>query len=487
MAQAVKVGIFAFVGLLILAWFILKIEDIELFQPEGRRLTAEFDSVAGLDDRAAVRVAGVRVGRVDGIELAGRKARVGLLLEQPVELPEGSFARLASTGLLGDRFVEVVPGPPGGAPLAEGAVIPGETPVTLDEAMAKLGQVGDSIQEITSSVSGGLGPQGNITELIDTFTATAEEIRQLVAANRQQVSATVGNLARASDTLAAELPQLASRMERVLDQISVILEENRPELAGSMENIRSITERLQTSVENINQITGKIAGGEGTIGKLVNSDEAHAGLVSTLDSIKGGVEDLTETLGQVRRLKVDLGLQTYYLQDVEEYQNSFRFDITPGQGKRRYRLGLVDDPRGKEKNRFERITVTRPDGTVETTTIDTFKRDDDPTYTALFGFEATRDLVVWGGLIENSGGVQLDYPLLGRKLWLSLEAFDFDRASDLNPHLRLTGEWRFHKNFFLMGGYDDFLEGSRDSLFLGGGVRWTDDTAKLLLTSAPGL
>ena len=40
----------------------------------GERVDAVFDSVAGLDDKSAVRVAGVRVGRVDGIRLQGKQA-----------------------------------------------------------------------------------------------------------------------------------------------------------------------------------------------------------------------------------------------------------------------------------------------------------------------------------------------------------------------------------------------------------------------------
>ena len=61
MSQALKVGIFMTIALVAVAYFILRIEDLTLFRPEGRRVDAVFDSVAGLDDKAPVRVAGVRV------------------------------------------------------------------------------------------------------------------------------------------------------------------------------------------------------------------------------------------------------------------------------------------------------------------------------------------------------------------------------------------------------------------------------------------
>ena len=74
MNQALKVGIFMTICLLVLGWLVLRIEDLNLWGSAGGGWTL-FDSVAGLDDKSAVRVAGVRVGRVDGIRLEGRRAR----------------------------------------------------------------------------------------------------------------------------------------------------------------------------------------------------------------------------------------------------------------------------------------------------------------------------------------------------------------------------------------------------------------------------
>ena len=74
MSSAVKVGLFATLCLLVLAYLILRVEDVELFAPTAQQVDAVFDSVAGLDDKAAVRVAGVRVGRVDGVGLDGARA-----------------------------------------------------------------------------------------------------------------------------------------------------------------------------------------------------------------------------------------------------------------------------------------------------------------------------------------------------------------------------------------------------------------------------
>lgn len=482
MSQVVKIGIFATVCLVILAVLIWKIEDINPFAEEGRRIDAVFDSVAGLDDKASVRVAGVRVGRVDAVGLDGRKARVTLFLEKPVEMPAGTFARVANLGLLGEKYIEIVPGPVGGPPLPPGAVLPGVTPPSLDDAIARINDIGDSIKAVTGSLAGSdIG--GGINRLITELEATSREIRLLVLENRANLTATVGNFQQASETLARELPVLAGQMNRTLAQIETLVADNRGNVSESLDNIRDVTDRVQTSVDNLNQITGKIARGEGTLGKLVNEDEAYNEVVSTLDSIQGGVETLSGTLGAINKFKIDLDMQGYYLGEQEESQTTFLLDIDPQDNKRLYRAGISTPPGGKRREKTETITVTNPDGTTGTTTINKITTEKSYAATGLFGYRAPNDVRLFAGLIENTGGAQIEYPLLDDRFLVSFEAFDFNRPQDLSPHLRLTGRWRFHPNLFLVGGYDDFLE--NDSYFLGGGIRWNDENIKYLLGAVP--
>jgi phospholipid/cholesterol/gamma-HCH transport system substrate-binding protein len=482
MSTAIKVGIFMTVCLVILGYLILKVEDINVFAKGGRVVTASFDSVAGLDNKAAVRIAGVRVGRVDGIDLLGRKARVLLRLDQPVPLTVGTTVGIKSLSLLGEKYVEITPGPSDAPPLAADAVIEGTTPMSIDDAMAKLNDVAESIQDVTGSLSGE-GGETSVSRLISNLEAVSAEIRDLVAANKAQVSATVGNFERFSATLADELPKLTSQIERVLAQVDSVLAENRENLKGSMENIREVTDRVQTSVDNLNQITGRIASGEGTIGKLVQSDEAHGQLMSALNSVDSGVKSLSDTLGRVQKLKLDLGIEGAYLSELEESRTVVGLNLDPQSGKF-YHVAVVDDPRGKLRDKTQVITTTLPDGTQQQETIHTLTTENETTLSAQFGFKFG-DARLRAGLFESKGGAAIDYGFLREKLWLSLEAFDFSRPDDLDPHLRLSGRWWLSPNIYLMGGYDDPLVEERDSIFFGGGIRWSDDDLKYLLGSVP--
>lgn len=490
MSQVIKVGIFALIALGLLGFFILRIEDFNPFAEDGRSVDAIFDSVAGLDDKSTIRVAGVRVGRVDGISLDGRRARAHLRLEEPLGLTEGSFARISNLGLLGDKYIELVPGPADAPLLPDGATIPGVTTPSFDDAMAKMNEVADSIQGLADPLANsitGEGPETSLSRLIENLEATTLEIRLLVETNRQQVGRTIGNFEVASAALARELPRLADQMEAVLGQVHGVIAENRGAVGTSAENIAALTEALKAPVADLTTISDRLARGEGSIGKLLNSEEAHDELVGTLDSIQGGVGQLADTLGRVGKLRLDVDLEGWVPSDSE--QDSYGgvgLTLIPNEESRRmYHVGLAQTPRGESKMKTQVITETGPDGVSETTTIETLTLEDEPVLSALVGYRWDSGLRLWTGLVEEDFGVQAEYPLFDRRFWLDFKAFSFDRQDDLDPHLRLTGKWFVNDNIYLQGGYDDPLVDEFDSLFVGGGVRWTDDDLKYLLGSVP--
>ena len=251
-----------------------------------------------------------------------------------------------------------------------------------------------------------------------------------------------------------------------------------------MEQVREATDGIRISIDNLNEISGRLARGEGTVGKLLTSEETHDSLLSTMSTIESGVKELSDTLGKVRNLKLDLGFDSYWLEDIEEARTAFSLTLDPQKNDRTYHLGLVDDPRGRVRVSTDVTTITRPDGTTETTTVRNIKTEDKATIDAQFGFQIANRTRFRAGLFQTTGGLGVDWDPV-EKFSLSLEAYDFGREEDLAPHLRLIGRWRVHPNFFLQGGYDDFLEGDRDSVFFGGGLRWSDDDLKYLLGSLP--
>ena len=116
----ILVGIFVLVGITCLSYLAIRLGKLEMFGAHGYVLFADFASVAGLKPGDPVEIAGVKIGRVEGMSLAEDKARLTLRLDDGVKLQEDVIASVRARGLIGDKFVLVSPGasdkiiPPGG-------------------------------------------------------------------------------------------------------------------------------------------------------------------------------------------------------------------------------------------------------------------------------------------------------------------------------------------------------------------------------------
>jgi len=89
---------------------------------QGYEVSAQFDSVSGIHDGSDVRIGGVKVGTIVAETLDPNTflANVRISIENAYKLPDDTVAKIVSSGLLGDKFLALVPGgseqtiPPGG-------------------------------------------------------------------------------------------------------------------------------------------------------------------------------------------------------------------------------------------------------------------------------------------------------------------------------------------------------------------------------------
>lgn len=116
----ILVGVFVLAGMVCLGYLAIRLGKIELFGTQGYVVFADFVSVAGLKLGDPIEIAGVRIGKVEGITLADDRARLTLRVTDGVKLQDDVIASVRARGLIGDKFVLVTPGasdriiPPGG-------------------------------------------------------------------------------------------------------------------------------------------------------------------------------------------------------------------------------------------------------------------------------------------------------------------------------------------------------------------------------------
>lgn len=109
----VWVGLFVLLGAAAILFLALQSANLLSlsFQPTYR-VVAKFDNIGGLKKQAAVKSAGVVVGRVESIELDDKtfQARVTLALENRYTFPKDSSLKILTSGLLGEQYIGIEPG-----------------------------------------------------------------------------------------------------------------------------------------------------------------------------------------------------------------------------------------------------------------------------------------------------------------------------------------------------------------------------------------
>lgn len=507
MSSAAKVGAFMLLVLAILGYFVLKIEDVQIGHGAGaRKVIAVFDSVAGLDNKSAVRVAGVRVGKVSSIKLRpDGKAEVTLEVDRDVVFHPGARAHVANLGLLGEKYIELDPGPSNAPviPQEQSVVLHGSQPASMDDITNQVSAIANDVKAITASLRGVMsGPAGEqrLGDIVENVRTITEQVRDLIAANRTNVDATMANARVISESLRVEIPRLANSIDRMATQMNGTVGENREDVRHIVENLKTLSADLKTTSDNLNAVTAQIRSGEGTVGKLLYSNEAHDRLTAALGSVESGVNELRNTLGRVGKMQLDLGLNGDYYAGLpatsdggDKFGNSRSavwLRLTPNPERNRfYNIELADTPYGKRNDKTIEETVTNPATGLSETTI-THQRKFDRSFlvSAQAGWNLT-PFAVRLGLIDSTGGAGVDY-YVNNRIRVTGEAFDFGhRTGDNNPHLRLYGEYVFRQEkpttptIFLRSGVDNVL--NHTAFTLGGGIRWRDDDLKYLLGSIP--
>lgn len=465
-----KVGLLVLAGSIILLYMTFAVGKYEFGEKKGYLITAEFDSVAGLDAKAAVRMAGVRIGSVEKVELVGSRARLTLRINPDVKVARGSEAVIKTMGLLGEKYVEIIPP----ERRIENMHSRGHNPGNPDETLyLKDGEM------IEVSVS-----PSDVDRLINQLSAISDDIKQVTASLRQvfgtergarsmedilaDLRGTMSNIRDFSYTLQSDGSELIMRLNELAASLNQVVSDNKDNLKVTLENVREASRNAELALSSIENITRRIERGEGTLGKLVSDDSMY----NNIDSAARGISDYTS---RIERMKTIVGFRSEYMfPDAKSY---FTLELRPRMDKY-YVLEIASDPYAK---------YTRSETVVNgTTTTVTENYNDRLRFSVMFA-KRWGNLAMRMGLIESKGGIGADYFAWGDRLKFSMDAFNFNSTEpgNENAHLKATLNYSISRVVFLNAGYDNFLNSERANMFVGLGVRFDDDDLKYLLGSVP--
>jgi len=295
-----RVGIFVLIAIAILIFLVLNASgDINPFSKK-LHLKSRFADANGLREGSEVRLAGVKVGKVEKITLlppsdVPNAPRVEALLTidsiidgQPANqrIRSDSTAQQGSPSLLGNEMlINITPGTAVGSPVSDNAVLPSSSSNTVNDFATsgtdlaqRLSKLSDEISGIVKDVKDGKGTVGRLfsdealyNNLNGTILETEDVLKQVRAGN--------GSAGRFINDPA--LYNNANEIAIQLRAISADLRAGRG-TAGKLltddelyVRINRTADRLDRSVDQINSMIAEINNGHGTLGKLIKDEQIY--------------------------------------------------------------------------------------------------------------------------------------------------------------------------------------------------------------------
>jgi phospholipid/cholesterol/gamma-HCH transport system substrate-binding protein len=134
-----SVGVFVLIGLLCIGYLTIKLGKMELLGENHYMLNARFESVSGLKAGAEVDLAGVQIGQVESISLDNERqmALVRLKIQNGVELSQDVIASVKTSGLIGDKYINISPGGSDEVLKPEDTIEETESALDIEELISK--------------------------------------------------------------------------------------------------------------------------------------------------------------------------------------------------------------------------------------------------------------------------------------------------------------------------------------------------------------
>jgi phospholipid/cholesterol/gamma-HCH transport system substrate-binding protein len=289
-------------------------------------LTVDLSHTGNVIRGAAVKLAGVPVGRVEEIQLLpdrrdaeGQPLPVRILAvitpEARASLRADAQVTVASQGPLGESYLELSPGSASAQDLAEGKALRGVDPPRLDivaqrltaflDAASKvleddpqaLSRLVGGIQGLTGTLDGVLTEnRGNLRTLGTDLSAAARDLRALAQVMRRQMepggrgATLLDDAAGTAKLLRRDLPKLAGDADELVRSLSAVSSQLGPEdgrkLKEALSHYAAAGARLDSLAARGERIVARIEAGEGSAGGFIKDPAVYEDLKAFVTDLK---------------------------------------------------------------------------------------------------------------------------------------------------------------------------------------------------------
>ena len=262
-----KVGAFVLAGLAVLAALVIQFGRVGEGFKTYYGLTAKFPDASGLLKGSDVLLAGAKIGRVSGgprLVQSGEGVEVPLRIFDYVKIPAESKFTVGSSGLLGDRFVNVsMPASPPESYIARGSVIEGTRETGLDDLTREGGFLVSDLRNAVQNVN---------------TTITRLNFEALSDANLANLKTSVENLNTATTALA----QSSQKIEGVIEKAGGTMDSAKKAADDVQVAIADARKTIQAATEVIQQATS----GKGAFAALLTNQDLAKDLRALVSNLR---------------------------------------------------------------------------------------------------------------------------------------------------------------------------------------------------------
>jgi len=318
----IQVGLFAVIGILLLAMLTLVFGGFKGFFSSAYEVTAGFPNAGGTTQGTPVRLLGIEIGRVRSIVLAPNKAGVLMTLEinNNVDIAADAPLSIRQEGFIANIYLEFGAGstqaalPKDGSAQKDGKI---ETfAFYVEKAATTLTDMSGKIDDKVGAVA------TKLEALADNLNALTgdEKFRNDVKTLAANTSVVTGQLKERLPSLIDNLDATAKSAKASIDKASTLFDSyqalgeglketdkafreqitkqgaNLDKLTASLSTAADDTARLATSLD---EIARALKGGQGTMGKLITDDDLYrtaVDLIDTLTTAADEFKDLAQTI-----------------------------------------------------------------------------------------------------------------------------------------------------------------------------------------------
>lgn len=286
------VGAFVVLGLLLFAVGLFLIGDRRMLFSDTFEVYAEFSRIAGLENGAIVRVAGMNAGEVNAIHLPASpsaKFRVRLRVREDLRqlIRLDSVASIQNDGLVGNKFVQVESGTDGSPAVPEGGTIQSREPFDLAHMFQRMNETIDLVTTTITDVKAG------VDEALGAISATATDAQAVVA----DIGAELTSVTASANRVAADVQALVAGVREGRGSVGKLMTddafyERLKAIAGEAEqtvgNLREASESAKRAIDDFRGEKGPVRG-------------VAADLQQSLAAARETLNDLAETTEALKR------------------------------------------------------------------------------------------------------------------------------------------------------------------------------------------